>query len=194
MGSISVSSGGERYDIIQAFVHPDFIPTLSLVGHNFSNHHDIAVVKVDREIIFNEFVSAIPLARRRVFQNSQATVVGFGLSFLSDTWQLAEELDTLQFMQTTVISNAECSIRAELVRPFQCRYTTPFIYPGHICTLSPHGIGTCIGDTGGPIVTNEGVAGVVVNGVRWCGRGSPDVYVRVSTYVEWIESHIQDLS
>lgn len=50
----------------------------------------------------------------------------------------------------------------------------------------------CVGDSGGPIFTNQpsGVStlvGVVSFGVS-CGTHLPSVYTRIASYMEWIES------
>lgn len=47
------------------------------------------------------------------------------------------------------------------------------------------------GDSGGPLVVNNTVVGIT-SWVRPCGRGYPDVYTRVSSFVDWIEEHIND--
>lgn len=45
------------------------------------------------------------------------------------------------------------------------------------------------GDSGGPLVCNGTVAGVVSFSGRRCGdRRTPDVYMRVSSFSDWITS------
>lgn len=46
------------------------------------------------------------------------------------------------------------------------------------------------------LIANGQAVGVVVSGVRLCaqGRGAPDIYTRVSTYIDWIDGYISDLS
>lgn len=31
---------GTRYNLIQGAIHPDYIPTLELIGYNYSNWHE----------------------------------------------------------------------------------------------------------------------------------------------------------
>lgn len=38
----------------------------------------------------------------------------------------------------------------------------------------------------------DGAVGVTVSGVLGCGRGGVDIFVRVSTYIDWIDSIIID--
>lgn len=66
----------------------------------------------------------------------------------------------------------------------------------HLCaSASPDAF--CQGDSGGPLVVNVGgvvmLAGLVsFNSTFGCAMGPdiPDVYTRVSTYVDWIETHV----
>lgn len=44
------------------------------------------------------------------------------------------------------------------------------------------------------MITRDGVVAVVVSGVLLCARGAPDVHVRVSNYLSWIDLYIHDLS
>lgn len=50
------------------------------------------------------------------------------------------------------------------------------------------GAGTCFGDSGGPLVINGNVIGLVSWGIP-CARGRPDMFTRVSSYVDWVAEH-----
>ena len=58
----------------------------------------------------------------------------------------------------------------------------------------PKGAGAaCPGDSGSPLVTWEEPAGwtligLLSNGARSCFDGKPEVYTRVSSYMEWIQT------
>lgn len=163
----------------------------SIISYNLNS---IGLIKVDRDIIFHDHVRPIPLVRRRVIGTVFSMVAGFGVSYLDRRWEVVEVPDTLQFMWTSTITNTECAVRAALFGKLESRTATPTIYSGHLCTLNSRGTGTCFGDSGSPIITRDGVVGVVVSGVLPCGRGAPDIFVRVSTYIRWIDSYIHDLS
>lgn len=54
-----------------------------------------------------------------------------------------------------------------------------------LCTFKSKNHGFCFGDSGGPLVHNN----TLIGAVSWmvpCGKGKPDVFMRVSTYVDWI--------
>ena len=67
------------------------------------------------------------------------------------------------------------------------------IHPAVVCAVPPGGnapgIKTCRGDSGGPLVNKSGeLVGIVSWGSSRCADdGAPDVYVRVSSYVQWIK-------
>lgn len=87
---------------------------------------------------------------------------------------------------TDVVIEADCSIWADTVPGWDEH--------ARICA-SGHPAGFCQGDSGGPLVVQEGgvamVAGIVsFNSSLGCGAHAavPDVYTRVSSQVDWIES------
>ena len=55
---------------------------------------------------------------------------------------------------------------------------------------------TCEGDSGGPLVTRtiNGTyyqAGIVSYGSKYCARGAPAIYTRVSGFVDWIIDNLE---
>jgi hypothetical protein len=66
------------------------------------------------------------------------------------------------------------------------------IHPAVVCAVPPRGrapgIKTCRGDSGGPLVNQANqLVGIVSWGSTRCADdGAPDVYVRVSSFVNWI--------
>lgn len=58
-----------------------------------------------------------------------------------------------------------------------------------LCAYSnERGRGMCYGDSGGPLVADNRLIGLV----SWCvsyAEGRPDVFTRISSYVEWINEH-----
>ncbi|KAL6447949.1 hypothetical protein ACFW04_000185 [Cataglyphis niger] len=53
------------------------------------------------------------------------------------------------------------------------------------------GWGTTNGDSGGPLVADNEQIGVVSWGIP-CARGRPDVFTRVSSYMNWIKQHLEE--
>nr|CAD7405455.1 unnamed protein product [Timema cristinae] len=62
----------------------------------------------------------------------------------------------------------------------------------HLCFLTFFwvcGVVFVVGDSGGPLVANGALVGIVSWG-QPCALGVPDVYVRVSDYIDWIYNNI----
>lgn len=64
------------------------------------------------------------------------------------------------------------------------------ILPNHICT-DANGLGTCSGDSGGPLEYKGQLVGITSFG-NTCAGGIPDGFERVLFYKKWIESIIND--
>ena len=110
-----------------------------------------------------------------------ATVVGWG--------RTAEDpqssVGTLRQAYLPILKNSDCAVA----------------YPGevtdsHICAGYPQGgVDSCQGDSGGPLMVRHGESSryVQVGVVSWgkgCARpGFPGIYTRVSSYIDWIQSH-----
>jgi secreted trypsin-like serine protease len=82
---------------------------------------------------------------------------------------------TLQEAAMTVVSNARC---IEV-------WSTSRIREEQICAEAP-GVSVCGGDQGGPLVCNGKLAGVYSWGEASCGPAYPAVFIRVSSYYDWI--------
>lgn len=84
----------------------------------------------------------------------------------------------LQFKSAITIARQECQQRLGNLGQL--------IQPNKLCTLSPAGLGTCMGDSGGPLINQIGaVVGVVSWGVP-CGTASPDVFARTFPHLNFI--------
>lgn len=54
--------------------------------------------------------------------------------------------ETLQYMNTNIMTNAECTLRARVLGNLDNIWpTVPIIYPGHVCTFERRGVGVCGG-------------------------------------------------
>lgn len=53
------------------------------------------------------------------------------------------------------------------------------------------GVGTCVLDSGSPLLQNDTIVGVVSWGVVPCGIvGAPSVYTKVSAYIDFINQYV----
>jgi secreted trypsin-like serine protease len=83
----------------------------------------------------------------------------------------------LQWIQFRTLTNDAC--RDEFTAVNAVRITDQTI-----CTSGEHG-GICIGDSGGILEHNGFAIGVQSWGIA-CATGRPDVFMRVSSYADWI--------
>lgn len=62
----------------------------------------------------------------------------------------------------------------------------------------PSGVDSCNGDSGGPLVykgpNTDGSwyqVGIVSFGTKQCGKGTPGVYTRVTSHLDWIKENLE---
>lgn len=60
----------------------------------------------------------------------------------------------------------------------------------HLCAVPSVGHGVCSRDSGGPIVHENELVGVV-NWAEGCGLGLPEGYGKISYFYDWIEDKIR---
>ncbi|XP_015111411.1 chymotrypsin-2 [Diachasma alloeum] len=167
VGTTSLSKGTEYYQCGFLKWHPKF--TMILI------HNDVGVLRVTKDIEFNENVQAIKLPTENFNGiNTRAVLTGWGTTVLN-----GRVPDKLQQLEVKVISQLKCKLRHWLLTNSQ------------ICTLNKRGEGACHGDSGGPLVSKGYQIGLVSYGLP-CARGSPDVFTRVYSFVNWINSTIRE--
>lgn len=85
--------------------------------------------------------------------------------------------NVLLAVNNTVISNVECNSHYGVVRREE------------ICLSGAGGRTSCNGDSGGPMIVGNKQVGIVSYGSRGCPAGAPSVYVRVTKFLDWIQSN-----
>ncbi|XP_003700979.1 chymotrypsin-1-like [Megachile rotundata] len=161
-GTTLLSSKGETYGVEKIASHKRFSMILLI--------NDVALIRVNRKIEFNNLVQPITLATgSNTYEGSNCILSGWG------TLKAGGNLpDNLQYINLLIQSQSKC------------KQTHINVRSTHICTFTKYGEGACNGDSGGPLVVNGVQVGIVSFG-RPCGIGYPDVYTRVSSFVSWIE-------
>lgn len=160
-----MDAGGETYVVSNSLFH---------AGYNqFTLTNDIGLVEVERNIKFNDKVKPIPFNKENFCNNVELTLSGWGKTM--HPGNLANEL---QFIKLETISVQQCQKKHKNINDAQ------------ICTYTKKGEGACHGDSGGPLAYNGTVAGIVSWGFP-CAVGYPDVYTRVSSYIDWINEQMK---
>jgi len=89
--------------------------------------------------------------------------------------------DVLQYAVVPIMNNSGCS-----------PWYFGLVASTNICIKTTGGISTCNGDSGGPLIHNDGsntLIGLTSFGIALgCERGWPGVFTRVTSYLDWIEA------
>ncbi|XP_071050605.1 chymotrypsin-2-like [Onthophagus taurus] len=167
-GSNQLLSGGTRFSVSRRILHANYNPSTIA--------NDVAVVQLGSNIAFTTVIQPVSLTTSVVGGNVAVTLAGWGR--LSQGGSIP---NNLQFLHKSTITNAVC----------QSRVSPNPIFATSLCTTTPSGQGACHGDSGGPLVLRGTFtqAGIVSWGIP-CGRGFPDVYARVSSFIAWINNAI----
>lgn len=137
--------------------------------------NDIALIRLDTPVEYSDTIQPIALPpRRNLFHGITAIASGFGLQNTS----APSIAPILQWANLDTIDNAQC------YKSFGFLVARSSV----ICAVGTTGQSACNGDSGGPLITEDGVQiGLTSFGSgEGCHRGFPSVFTRVSYYLDWI--------
>lgn len=162
---------GDSLGVDQVVIHP---------GFDFDKkQHDLALMRTKKSMKFNSLVRPISIRSSFLGPNEVAVASGWGFTAVD-----GPKANALQFLHFKTITNEEC---LELI-PEEDKHS---VHKGSLCiTQLGQGRGICSGDSGGPLTVNDELVGVASWVSSYCGSDDPDVYTRVSDYLNWIEEHI----
>ncbi|EAT40042.1 AAEL008202-PA [Aedes aegypti] len=181
---ISIPSDDQAVEIKVTFhdilVHPLYDPVEVV--------NDIAIVRLTRALAFSNKIQPIRLPNKKEalldLANTDATVSGWGALSGEEYVEITGSVKLeLRYTNNPVISNDVCGkVFQDMIRHF------------HVCVSGDKGRNACQGDSGGPLRANLNgkttLIGIVSYGsVDGCEKGSPAVYTRVGSYLEWITQH-----
>jgi len=182
--NLKVSSDGARpvnYSVVDIFRHPDYKPP--------AKYNDIALLKLDRRVEFNEFIRPACLYTSNTFDVNKTVATGWGKTDFAE-----KKSDTLLKVVLSIIDNNLCN---ELYNSGEgTRELRNGIVPSMMCAGELEGgKDTCQGDSGGPIQNTRpdnrctySIIGITSFGKFCAAKNAPGVYTRVSSFVPWIES------
>lgn len=162
----------QAFKTIDTRIHPDFE-----FNSGWSNF-DIALLVLDGE----SQVSPIAYAKNEdgLTTGTESTVIGWGRTEEQNSDSLSDRL--LQ-AQVPIVGREEC--RNLFIDP--ALITTSMICAGK------RGTDACQFDSGGPLLHNKQVVGLVSWGIG-CGGDEPGVYSSIGATANWIESQIRDIN
>ncbi|CAH1788503.1 unnamed protein product [Owenia fusiformis] len=163
-------------ELEQAFVHEDY--STSIPG----SPNDIALLKLDEPVELSNRIgiACLPGYKDQVFSpTDNCWIAGWG-----ETLGTSQQ-NVLTEAKLNITTNEECDYKWETGSG-----RVNLIKPEHIC-IGNGFPGACNGDSGGPLVCEkEGkwiVAGATSFGAAGCQSwNAPNVYTRVSYYIDWI--------
>ncbi|XP_048483480.1 chymotrypsin-2 [Plutella xylostella] len=159
--------------------------------------NDIGVLITESHIVETHLIRFIALSSEYIPGGVTTSLAGWGnvngTREEDGVMTLNPTPHNLQQLFPTTLDPRECSKQMKAAA-HKLGWVVPHVDPAvEICTLHSVGHGACNGDSGSPLVASQlqlGVASAVQVGVvSWgvpCGRGAPDVYVRVSAFLHWV--------
>ncbi|CAO1432044.1 unnamed protein product [Diamesa tonsa] len=160
-----------------------------------SNYHDIALIKVDREIKMNRYV--VPACIQHGPTNNNLEAGGYGTTGFGE-----EKSNKLMKVNLRSIDQKECK---DYYHNFDEQKLGRGIVEEQFCAKSFHfnrpAMDTCNGDSGGGLQYQKRyrigqlvyeipiLVGIVSFGIT-CGLGAPSVNTNVPSYIDWLESVI----
>ncbi|XP_023209480.1 proclotting enzyme-like isoform X2 [Centruroides sculpturatus] len=163
----------EDYAVVSIVRHTQFDP--------FTYRNDIALLKLDRSAITNEYTHPICLPNPNLdYTGLVGIVAGWGTMTYGGVAS-----DVLRQVSLPIWNNSECD----------GKYSQA-ITRHYLCAGVRQGKeDSCQGDSGGPLMVEARnnrwmVVGIVSWGVRCADPGFPGVYTRVTEYLEWIRFHM----
>jgi len=181
--------------------HEDYLPR----GNNIEN--DIALIRLPQRVETNKGTQFACLPQPSNASNAaledwnrdtighKATVVGWGYScYVNGTREFCQESEeiattTQQFLEVPLLDSSDCRQKLRTK-----------VSQNQVCAGGEFGKSACNGDSGGGLFIRRQkdqlapwyLFGIVSFGVPNCEAGKPEVYVRVSEYIQWIVEKIQE--
>ncbi|KAJ3656363.1 hypothetical protein Zmor_015446 [Zophobas morio] len=152
-------------------VHPDYnVDTLD---------NDIALIELRLPVEFTDYIQPIILPARDLTRYAVVTAIGWGQTSDED----AGLSNKLQAVTLTALSNEECRL-----------YFGNQITDNMVCVDGNYNQGTCLGDTGSPLIQFQNAFTPTVIGVsafisgNGCESTDPSGFIRTFLYLDWIKN------
>jgi len=142
------------------------------------NPYDIALIYTKEKFIFTNYVKPIELPKADSIPNGNGNLYGWGSISSTSTPVFPGKL---QVVDMPIINNDVCQ-KALGGQGYKLHKT-------NLCTGPlTGGTSICQADSGGPLIQNNKIIGIVSWGKTPCGQpNSPSVFVRVSAFIDWIK-------
>lgn len=169
-GNSRIGIDGMPYPAFKWVSHPNY--------SSWTADNDIGIIIIDSMFDFQSLpIKSITIREHRPLDGKMATVTGWGYRE-----EFGPSSDNLEEVDVPIVSTADC-----LNSYGAGEITERMICAGHIYS---GGKDACQGDTGGPLVVDNQLVGLVSWG-RGCARpGYPTVYTYVGALTKWIDDTV----
>lgn len=167
VGANQHNSGGTLLPVAAYTIHEQYDSKLK--------PYDIALVRLSTQLTYSLSVKAIGLATSSPVDGATVTVTGWGYT---DEKGSAGYASALQSVQLQIIERGQCASA-------KYGYGWDFVGTEMICAASGSK-DACTGDSGGPMVSERLLAGIVAWGYGCAQSNYPGVYVDVAVLRPWI--------
>lgn len=169
-------TGGVVVQVVRAIEHEDYN-----IPYNLNN--DIALLYLETALPLSRSIRAVqlPYPGQETYTGVHATISGWGTIEQGANWIP----DILQSVLVPIVSQEDCRA-AYGNRPNPAVITDVMLCAG---LLETGGVDSCQGDSGGPLVVGNVLHGVVSWGYGCALPGTPGVYARTSSFIDWIEAN-----
>jgi secreted trypsin-like serine protease len=179
-----VDKGSQSFTSIKVIVHEKY--------DHLSNYNDIALILVDRDIIFSKTVQPVCLPEEDALPGDNCVVTGWGSTRGSYGQGRGESQDRLRQVTLPIVSQEICA------RSYKTHRNGQTLAGNMMCAgYAEGGKDSCAGDSGGPLVCKRDTkwfqAGIVSSGGLVCAeKNNYGIYTRVAKFRDWIMSTIKN--
>ncbi|XP_063312960.1 granzyme A-like [Pelobates fuscus] len=171
----------QRFSVSKILKYPGF------QSRTLSN--DFQLIQLDRHAKLGPFVSVFPFPKSTddMKENTQCNTAGWGYTVPNVPPNVPQLSRYLRETNLTIIDRASC--RSE----YRKQNIKALITENMLCAkpVEDRRDDACMGDSGGPLICENQLRGIVSYGDSTCSSKVPTVYTRLtSKYVKWIEAKI----
>ncbi|KAF6288299.1 kallikrein related peptidase 10 [Rhinolophus ferrumequinum] len=161
----------------RAIMHPKYHHGSGPILPRRTDEHDLMLLKLARPAVLGPRIQSLRLPYTCAQPGDQCQVAGWGTTAA----RRVKYNKGLSCSRVTLLSSKECEV-----------FYPGVITNGMMCAGLDQGQDPCQSDSGGPLVCDETLQGILSWGIYPCGSAQhPAVYTQICKYTSWIEKTIR---